>query len=363
MKNLVFMLIFGVFGLVQFSIASEGGIKVGVEKLSLSDAERRSWDGKSVRPITTHIFYPTLENREEPLLIGPPKTPMFYAGNVVWNGALETAGEHPLIVMSHGTGGSALTLLWVAEAFVKQGYIVVGVNHHGNTALEKKKYAQGYTLWWERARDLDVAVNTILSLPEWSKKIDQTKIGVLGFSLGGYTTIAALGGRSDTRLFEAFCKSTKRDFTCEPQKEFPNMYSEFAEVRDTPQVERSLDRHNDDYRVSLFKAGYVIAPAVLQIFTPESLAAIKLPVSITVGSQDKTTPANTNAKWLHEKISGSLYKEIHNAGHYTFLAECGTGGKKILPHLCDDHQSIDRGSIHQQVSSDAVTFFDQVFGL
>ncbi len=363
MKNLGWIVIFGVLGIVSLSVASESSIKVGVEVLSLSDSERRSWDGKSARPVTTHVFYPTLETREEPLLIGPKNNPIFDAGNVVWSGVPKTGEKHPLVIMSHGTGGSALMLLWLAEAFVKQGYIVVGVNHHGNTALEKKKYAQGYTLWWERARDLAVVTENILSSPEWSKKIDHSKIGVLGFSLGGYTTMATLGGRSDTKRFEQFCKSKKRDFTCEPQKEFLNMYKEFEEVRNTPQVELSLAKHNVDYSVGLFKAGYVIAPAVLQVFTPESLAAIKLPISITIGSHDTTTPADTNAKWLHEQISGSRYKEIQNAGHYTFLSECGSGGKKILPDLCTDHQSVDRRSIHQQVSLDAVKFFDQVFGL
>ncbi|MFL0803409.1 MAG: prolyl oligopeptidase family serine peptidase [Agarilytica sp.] len=363
MKKIGLILGLGILVLAQVSIASKGSIKVGVEKLSLSDPERRSWDGKSARPITTHIFYPTLESREEPLLIGPPKHPMFKAGHVVWSGVPVTERKLPLIVMSHGTGGSALTLLWLAEAFVKQGYIVVGVNHHGNTALEKKKYAQGYTLWWEQARDLAIVTENILESKAWSKKIDHSKIGVMGFSLGGYTTIATLGGHTDRKRFEGFCNSKEKDFTCEPQKEFPNMYVEFEAVKNTPQVKLSLSREKNDYSINQFKAGYVIAPAVVQVFTPESLANINHPVSIAVGANDRTTPAGTNAKWLHKNIPESRYKEIENVSHYTFLPECGSGGKKILPHLCNDHETVNRRSIHNEVAGDAVAFFNEVFGL
>ncbi|MFL0801015.1 MAG: alpha/beta hydrolase [Agarilytica sp.] len=362
MHKMGMIFILGVLAFAQFSVASENNIKVGIEKLSLSDKDRRAWDGKSKRPITTHIFYPTTENREEPLLIGPPRNPIFKAGNVVWSGVPSIKERRPLVVMSHGTGGSALTLLWLAEAFVKQGYIVVGVNHHGNTAVEKKKYAQGYTLWWERAQDLAVVVEKILGSTAWSQKIDQSKIGVLGFSLGGYTTIAALGGRTDTQRFDAFCKSKKRDFTCDPQKEFPDMYTVFDEIKDTAQVKLSLAKQKKDYSVDVFKAGYVIAPAVIQVFTPESLKAIKRPVSITVGANDVIAPPSTNAKWLHKKIPGSHYKQIEKVGHYTFLPECGSGGKKILPDLCRDHKDVKRKDIHMQVAREAVDFFEKVFG-
>ncbi len=363
MKKMALIGLLGVLTLGQFCFASENRVNVGVERLSLSDVDRRAWDGKSARPITTHIFYPTLDNRDVPLLAGPPKTPIFEHGSVVWSGVPTIESKRPLIVMSHGTGGSALMLLWVAKAFVQQGYIVVGVNHHGNTALEKKKYAQGYTLWWERAQDLRVVTEKILASKVWSNKIDHSKIGVLGFSLGGYTAISTLGGRTDIGRFEAFCKSGEGDFTCEPQKEFPNMYTEFEALKNTPNVKLSLAEHNRDYSVGHFKAAYIIAPAVLQAFTPKSLAAIKRPVRITVGTHDVTAPANTNALWLHQQIPGSGYNEIDNVGHYTFLSECGAGGKRILPDLCNDQKGVERRSIHQMVSGDAVAFFDEIFGL
>src|SRR5256885_8472094 len=46
------------------------------------------------------------------------------------------ATKRPLIVLSHGTGGGAATMAWLAETLASNGYIVAAVNNHGNTAAE-----------------------------------------------------------------------------------------------------------------------------------------------------------------------------------------------------------------------------------
>ena len=61
-------------------------------------------------------------------------------------------GEFPLIVLSHGTGDSAQIMAWLACALASRGYIVAAVHHPGNNALEKYT-AEGFLIWWERARD------------------------------------------------------------------------------------------------------------------------------------------------------------------------------------------------------------------
>jgi len=41
------------------------------------------------------------------------------------------ATKRPLIVLSHGTGGGAAGMAWLAETLASNGYIVAAVNHHG----------------------------------------------------------------------------------------------------------------------------------------------------------------------------------------------------------------------------------------
>jgi len=71
--------------------------------------------------------------------------------------------RHPLIVLSHGTGGSAAQLSWLAGALVNTGFVVAAVNHHGNTATEDTAWPQGFVLPAERARDLIVLIDRLLA--------------------------------------------------------------------------------------------------------------------------------------------------------------------------------------------------------
>lgn len=66
-------------------------------------------------------------------------------------------GKFPLIALSHGTGGSALSLAWLGTALASHGYIVAGVNHPGNNALDAYT-SSGFSLWSERARDLSEVI-------------------------------------------------------------------------------------------------------------------------------------------------------------------------------------------------------------
>ena len=44
--------------------------------------------------------------------------------------------KRPLVLLSHGTGGSAVMLAWLGETLARAGYVVAAINHHGNTATE-----------------------------------------------------------------------------------------------------------------------------------------------------------------------------------------------------------------------------------
>ena len=349
------------FILASFEQHAADTINVGISKIKFIDEQRMAWDGKSKRPVLSHIFYPTLDTHVETVLLGKPGEELFRAGSSVWNAKPIEKIKLPLIIMSHGTGGSALQMLWIAENLVQHGYIVVGVNHHGNTAIESKKYAEGYKLWWERSQDLSVVLDKLSIDDKWSSYIDQNKIGVIGFSLGGYTAISAIGGITDKSLFVKFCQSSERDFTCDAQVEFSSIDAEFNKVKDTIRVKESMLRQHDSYKIDRIKAAFVLAPAVVQAITKESLQSIIVPVSVVVGSNDRVAPAQSNAQRISSLINGASYSEIDNVGHYTFLSNCTTLGRKYLKDLCSDHESVVRKKVHNTVSNNAVDFFNSVF--
>lgn len=338
-------------------------INTGIQLLSLEDTNRLSWDGKSKRPLLTHIFYPTLEKRIEPLLLGEPTKEIFYAGDVIWHGqpSVEANQKKPLIIMSHGTGGAALQMLWIAEALVKKGYIVAGINHHGNTAMELNQSAEGYMLWWERTKDISALIATISNDSLWGNLIDTQKIGVVGFSLGGHTAISSIGGITDLSLFNSFCSSDSRDATCEPQLEFMNIHEELEKVKNKTQVQDSISQSSNSFKIDSIKGAFVISPAVVQSFTEESLKNITVPVSIVIGSDDVVAPAKTNAKRVFSLVKDASYNEIDGAGHYTFLSTCTDFGACEVKELCCDKEGVNRKEIHTNVSNKAVEFFDSLF--
>lgn len=355
MKNLKVTLI---LIMTLFSSLSVAQVNVGVVKLEFADEQRMSWDGKQKRPITVHVFYPTHDDAPSQIRLGKPGEELFTAGNAIWN-ATPLAQKQPLILMSHGTGGSALQMLWLAERLVKNGYLVVGVNHHGNTAIEAKKYAEGYILWWERSRDIAVALDKISNDENWFPYIDPTNIGMVGFSLGGYTTIASIGGITDKSLFVEFCNSDKRDFTCDAQVEFANIDQEFSKVKNSDIVKASLERQHASYKIDQIKAAVVLSPAVIQSITEDSLKGITIPVSVIVGTKDTVAPAISNAKRVATLVSGAEYTEIEGAGHYTFLSECTDSGKVYVKTLCSDSPAIDRADVHNRVSAQVLSFFNR----
>jgi predicted dienelactone hydrolase len=112
----------------------------------------------------------------------------------------------------------------LGTALAAQGYLVASVNHHGNTSVEPVDALFG-------------------------SRIDPTRIGAAGFSLGGYTVIAVAGGRTDLQVFAAFCRGPERDATCEDRAEFPGMGAQFAQLtHNDARVQAALRGHSASFR-------------------------------------------------------------------------------------------------------------------
>ncbi len=333
---------------------------VGMTVRSYADTARQNWSGTGDRPLLTMIWYPAVASAPvEPVVVGPVGRAFFRAGAAAADAELSADQErYPLVVISHGTGGAALTLMWLGEHLATNGFIVAAVNHHGNTAIEDQYTAQGFMLWWERAADLSAVIDNLLTDAVFANRIDPVRIGAAGFSLGGYTVLSLAGGITELGAFESFCSGPMRDFTCEPQSEFPDVAAEFARVQDDPMVRNSLARHADSFADERVRAIFSIAPALGGAFTDEGLSPIQIPVSIVVGTADTVTPPATNARRFARTIERADLTEIDGAGHYTFLSECTDDGKQELPSLCVDEQ-VERNDVHELVKTLALAFFQE----
>ncbi len=103
------------------------------------------------------------------------------------------AGEKlPLVVISHGHGGSFLGHHDTAEALADAGFVVVAINHPGDTTRDMSR-ADDPSVFVERPADIKRTIDFVLGSWSGSAKIDPERVGFFGFSRGGYTGLVAIG--------------------------------------------------------------------------------------------------------------------------------------------------------------------------
>jgi len=351
--NLV--LIAAILSLTACSMAPERENSVGRKIRHFLDSERQSWVGDGPRPLSATIWYPASQNSvESRWSIG-----VFHAGWSALNAdAVATPKKLPLIILSHGTGGAALQVSWLAETLASNGFLVMAVNHHGNTAAEDVYLPQGFTLWWERTLDISSSLDQLLSDPKFGPRVDTSRIGVAGFSLGGYTVLSAAGAITSLEQRSKFCADRPDNPVCTLPPEAGFSLAELNSLIEAdPEFKQSMVRSGEDYSDKRIKAVYSIAPVQGPVFTSESLASISIPVRIIVGAKDKQAIPEFNAEAIASAIPDSKLEILQDVAHYTFLARCSLKGKLFVRELCVDPKGVNRGDVHSRVGADALDFF------
>ena len=323
-----------------------------------ADDARPAWTGDEPRPLACTVWYPVAPATElSESVEGPPGDPLFVIGDVAENAPLADAPESfPVVLMSHGTGGSASGMGWLGVRLARTGYVALALDHHGNTATEPY-LAEGFACWWERATDLTVALDRLAGTPPFSGRLDLESVRAAGFSLGAYTVLALAGGVTDMARFLAWCVETSAP---RGPREFPDLGDRLDELRETsPRFRESMARHDRSYRDPRVRAVLALAPPPpVRAFTPESLEAIRTPVSIMVGRGDREAPFDACAVWLEARIPGSRLTLLEEAvGHYVFLPEATERGRVELPDICVDPPGVDRRAIHDAAAAEAVAWF------
>ena len=334
--------------------AAEPYAVAATERLFPPDRPRH-WRGAERPGLLTTIWYPADPGTAEtPHPIGPPGQPLFIGHPIAQNAHVAAApAGFPLVLLSHGTGGSAGSLDWLGSALAASGYVMVGLNHPGNTALGPLT-GDGFRLWWERALDVGEALDGVLADPVLGPRIDRGRIGALGFSLGGYTVLELAGARTDREAFEAFCRSPAADAVCHPP-ELDRAVS--TALTDSPETQASLARAGDSYRDKRIRAVFAIAPALGEALTPQSLTAIDIPVALLAGAADAIVPVSTNIERMKGFLPGAEMSLLPGAGHYTFLDLCEPAAAPQLGGLCQDGPGVDRAAIHTATVERVRAFF------
>ena len=338
----------------QAMMSSAASPLVGERHLTAAEpsAALRSLDHRTSLRIT--VWYPaTVDAVEASLDIGPPGKPLFRSGSAALDAAFADGKPRPVILLSHGFGGTARMMAWFGTALAREGYVVVAVEHPGSNGADPMT-VPGAVLFWERSGDLAAALDRVEADEILAPHLDRTRLGVAGFSAGGFAALAAAGGRVDLQRFRAFCESNPDDGVCKPQQEFAVTMQQVETLLDQPEMAAEVERSKADLSVPGAKAVFVMAPAIVQAFDPASLHHVQLPVSILLGDADTVAPPATNGEFAARLIPGAQIKVLPGVDHYDFLADCTPAGVATVP-VCSTNEP--RDATHRTAIEDATSFF------
>lgn len=246
-----------------------------------------------------------------------------------------TGAKLPLVIYSHGRGGFFGQQHDTAEALADAGFIVAAMNHPGDTFSDSSR-RDTLSVWGSRPADIVRLLDFLLN--DWKDRavIDPTKVGFVGFSLGGATGLVLMGTKPDFARVASLCKETTG--VC---AQLHNGETPPAPVHD-----------------ARIRAAVIVDPAPTAL-TRENLAAVKVPFQFwrSQFGGPGVGDGSGNAR-VSEGLPGKPDIHVVPAGHYAFLAPCSAALAAAVPRICTDVPAgFDRAGFHREFNAAVVKYF------
>lgn len=335
--------------LIAFAASAEPASGVGYQPITIHDPV-----GGGTMP--GYVFYPSTE-----------------ASRVTWIGPYELhatrnaspiAGAKPLVVISHGHGGSDLGHHDLAVYLASHGFLVATLQHPRDNSLDDS--GDGHPeVMVGRPIQVKATISMLLADPHWKPLVDSDRIGVAGFSNGGYTSLLLVGAVPRFTRFVSYCKAHPDDpGICGHMKQFVAMLAKkgLTATQYLTSMQEQFHRwgNPDDPRI---KAAFVMAPLSLA-FDKAGIASINRPVFLYYGQDDHVLNPKYNVLHIAPSIRTLVgIKMIPKAGHYVFLSPCSPQLAREAPDICIDPPGVDRAAVHRQIDADALAFFRKTLGV
>lgn len=297
-----------------------------------------------------YVFYPSVQAKGV-TRIGP------YELHAT-RGAAAIPGARPLVVISHGHGGSDLGHHDLAVYLASHGFIAATLEHPRDNFHDAS--GDGHPeVEIGRPIQVEAVISMLLDDPHWKTSIDPQRIGVAGFSNGGYTSLLLVGAVPRFTRFMDYCTAHPTDSNqCGGVDAFK---AEVARHGQTPEqmltaMQGEFHRWGDPHDPRV-KAAFAMAPQSL-VFDKAGLASIDRPVFLYYGQDDRVLIPRYNALHIAPLIKTLVgIRMIPKAGHYVFLSPCSPQLARDAPEICLDPPGVDRVAAHRQVDADALAFF------
>jgi predicted dienelactone hydrolase len=302
---------------------------VGFQQISVPD--------DAGKPLPVSVWYPSDA-------AAAPRSLDAFEQTVAVDGTV-SGQSHALVLISHGSGGSSASHYDTAMALADAGFVVAAVTHTGDNYRDQSDAGNRKDLI-ERPRQLAHVLDHMLA--RWSNRdrLDPSRVGLFGFSLGGFTVLVLSGGTPDLGRMRQLCNARPTAPECV-----------FIAKRHGDQLDVTTSSASwpHDLRV---KAVVAAAPAVSYLFGPDSLQHVSAPIQLWRASEDEQVPDEWNTAILRAELRSPPEEHVvAAAGHYAFLAPCSDSLARLAPEICSDGAGFDRAAFHRDFNADVVAFF------
>lgn len=261
-----------------------------------------------------------------------------------------------LILISHGHGGWYAGHADTAAALADAGFLVAAPTHNGNTWSDMSSPIEKWAL--DRPRHMSAVLDHLLNDAELQTHIEPQKIGVYGFSAGGYTALGLIGGVPDLHYAQQYCREQPEEFVC-AEGMIEQMRA--ADMHSLPDSAWGFD--------SRIKAASISAPGLGFTYTESTLARVNADVQLWSGQLDSSVPTQSNAASIAAKLPDAAETHwIDKANHFAFMVvNCREAFKQNDPDeyevVCGDAPGFNRHQFHAEMHQEMIRFYKASFNI
>lgn len=261
----------------------------------------------------------------------------------------DRASSDKVLVFSHGAMGSAPEYGWIGEKLAAAGFVVLGVNHYGESRIygPDSVNPSSAALIWQRPQDISALLDRLAAKAVFQKPVNWSSVVVMGHSSGGQTAAMLAGATFDLQRWSDYCASahSREDRSCR--------YG--GDASSAPDAFRmQFGASQQDPRVGML---VMLDPALGPAARPESLRKITVPTLVIGAVHNGFLPWRQHGERYAKEIPGAETDLLSGReGHFVFLSPCRHTATAMGVPLCRDRPGVDRAATQQAVAKAIVRF-------
>lgn len=290
----------------------------------------------SAEPFPAIVWYPT-NVAEVPWQAGP------FTIAATLNAPIAEGLRFPVVLLSHGRRGAPMGHRGLATGLARKGFIVVAPTHIGDAAGHPQAPSQAQVLT-DRPRQAIAALDAALADSRFADRADPGRIGMIGYSAGGYTALILAGAKPDFAAALAYCRGEgQKDIgSCGPAGNGDANASTELEAWQPPSEPR-------------LKALVLMDPLAV-MFGASGLGTVRIPALLLRPESDAYLSATRNARAVAAGLATPPQESVVPGRHFIFIDPCPEKIAAEIPLLCKDDPGIDRKAAHGKMEDEIAAF-------